>query len=107
MIWLWTALTVIYAVMVLSTIVTIVRERRDPVKSLAWIAAIALVPLLGMAVYALFGRNWRKRKMFSRKGILDEEWIEAVYEQQFSRLSDPALTATPEETAPFICKHPV
>lgn len=89
-------MTAVYVVMVMTTIATIVREKRDPVKSLAWIAAIALVPLLGMAVYALFGRNWRKRKMFSRKGILDEEWIEKVYEQQFSTLSDPALTATPE-----------
>ncbi|MDR2883263.1 MAG: cardiolipin synthase [Alistipes sp.] len=94
--WLRTALTVVYMVMVLATVVTIVRERRDPVKSLAWIAAIALVPVLGLTVYALFGRNWRKRKMFNRKGILDEEWIEAVYKRQLSTLSDPALAATRE-----------
>jgi cardiolipin synthase len=89
---LWT----LYLLMVLATIITIIREKRDPVKSLAWIAVIALVPVIGLAVYVLFGRNWRKRKMFNRKGILDEEWIEAVYEHQFSSLSDPALEATPE-----------
>ncbi len=94
--WFRTALLAIYVLMVVTTIVTIVRERRDPVKSLAWIAVIALVPLLGLAVYVLFGRNWRKRKMFSRKGVLDEEWIEKVAGQQFSRLSDPALETTPE-----------
>ncbi len=94
--WFRTALTVVYVLMVVSIIVTIIREKRDPVKSLAWIAAIALVPVLGLAVYVLFGRNWRKRKMFSRKEILDEKWVETVYEQQFSRLSDPGLVATPE-----------
>lgn len=98
MVWGWvqTTIVVLYLLTVLATITTIIREKRDPVKSLAWIAVIALLPVLGMAVYVLFGRNWRKRKMFNRKGILDEEWIETVYEQQFSTLSDPALAATPE-----------
>jgi cardiolipin synthase len=90
------ALEALYLLIVVSIIVGIVREKRDPVKSLAWIAFIAFVPILGIAVYVLFGRNWRKRKMFSRKGILDEEWIETVSERQFTRLSDPALEATPE-----------
>jgi cardiolipin synthase len=94
--WFRVTLAAVYALMVVSTIVTIVREKRDPVKSLAWIAVLALVPVLGMAVYVLFGRNWRKRKMFGRKEILDEKWVETIYEQQFSRLSDPALVATPE-----------
>ena len=94
--WFQIVLLALYVLTVLSSIITIIREKRDPVKSLAWIALIALVPLLGLAVYVLFGRNWRKRKMFSRKEILDEKWIEAVAGQQFSRLSDPALAATPE-----------
>jgi cardiolipin synthase len=96
--WFRIALWALYLLIVAVMVVTIIRERRDPVKSLAWIAAIALVPVLGPAVWLLFGRNWRKRKMFNRKGILDEEWIEEVYLHQFSRLSDPALAATPEIT---------
>jgi cardiolipin synthase len=94
--WVRLALTVIYVLMVTFTIVTIVREKRDPSKSLAWIAYITLVPVLGLMVYGLFGRNWRKRKMFSRKEIFDERWIEALYRQQFAKLSDPELVATPE-----------
>ncbi len=94
--WVQTVVLVVYLLTVLATIAVIVREKRDPVKSLAWIALIALVPGLGMIVYVLFGRNWRKRKMFSRKGILDESYIEAVSERQFSTLSDPELEATPE-----------
>jgi cardiolipin synthase len=98
-VWVKISLYAFYLLMVVAIIVGIIREKRDPVKSLAWIAFIALVPILGIAVYVLFGRNWRKRKMFSRKGILDEEWIEKVSERQFSSLSDPALVATPEITA--------
>jgi cardiolipin synthase len=94
--WLHTALVVLYLLIVLTIVATIIRERRDPVKSLAWIATIALVPVLGIAVYVLFGRSWRKRKMFGRKEVLDERWIETVAGQQFSRLSDPTLSSTPE-----------
>jgi cardiolipin synthase len=95
-VWVKIALYALYLLMVTTIIVGIIREKRDPVKSLAWIAFIAFVPILGIVVYVLFGRNWRKRKMFSRKGILDEEWIETVSERQFTTLSDPALSATPE-----------
>lgn len=98
MVWGWVqiALVAVYLLIVLATIATIIREKRDPVKSLAWMAVITFVPVVGMAVYVLFGRNWRKRKMFSRKGILDESYLEAVSAKQFLSLSDPELAATPE-----------
>ncbi|MDR2891462.1 MAG: cardiolipin synthase [Alistipes sp.] len=94
--WIQAALAVVYGVGVAAIVASIVRERRDPTKSLAWIALVVFVPVAGLLAYVLFGRNWRKRKMFSRKGILDEEYIEAVSKRQFSSLSDPALEATPE-----------
>jgi len=94
--WIGTTLTAVHLLMVAAIVTTIVRERRDPTKSLAWIAFTALVPVVGLAVYVLFGRNWRKRKMFDKKELVDQRWIEALSEQQFLRLSDPALTATPE-----------
>ncbi len=94
--WVQISILAIYLLMVFSTIGVIIAERRDPAKSLAWIAFIAFVPVLGLLVFGLFGRNWRKRKMFSRKGILDESYIEAVSQRQFSTLSNPALVATPE-----------
>ncbi len=94
--WVQIAIAVLYGVMVVATIGVIVAEKRDPTKSLAWIALVALVPVLGLGVYSLVGRNWRKRKMFSRKGILDEDYLEAVSRRQFSRLSGPTLEATPE-----------
>ncbi len=94
--WWQTACVVCYLLVVLVTIAVIIQEKRDPVKSLAWITVIALVPVLGILSYVLFGRNWRKRKMFSRKGILDEGYIESVSRSQLHTLSNPALEATPE-----------
>jgi cardiolipin synthase len=87
---------VCYLLLVFATIAVIIQEKRDPVKSLAWITVIALVPILGMLGYVLFGRNFRKRKIFSRKSILDEGYIEALSRRQFHTLSDPELDTTPE-----------
>ncbi len=95
-VWLEKSIWVVYSLMVLGTVAGIIRERREPAKSWAWIAVLVFVPVVGLVVYVLFGRNWRKRKMFSRKGILDEEYIEAVSARQFSTLSSPVLSATPE-----------
>jgi cardiolipin synthase len=92
--WVKIALYAFYVLMVVTIIVGIIREKRDPVKSLAWIALVALVPVAGVLGYVLFGRNWRKRKMFSRKGVLDEEWIETLSARQFSTLADPSLDTT-------------
>ncbi len=94
--WWQTACVVCYLLVVLVTIAVIIEEKRDPVKSLAWITVIALIPVAGILTYVLFGRYWRKRKMFSRKGILDEGYIESVSRSQLRTLSDPALEATPE-----------
>ncbi len=94
--WWQSACIICYLLLVFVTIAVIIQEKRDPVKSLAWITVIALVPVVGMLAYVLFGRNWRKRKMFSRKGILDEGYIESVSRSQLRTLSDPALEATPE-----------
>lgn len=94
--WWRIVLTAVYLLTVLVIIAIIIQEKRDPVKSLAWIALIALVPGVGMIVYMLFGRNWRKRKMFSRKEILDEGYIDAMSRSQFRTLSDPELETTSE-----------
>lgn len=94
--WVETALATAYLLTVLATIAVVIQEKRDPVKSLAWITVIALAPVVGLLIYVLFGRNFRKRKMFSRKGVLNEGYIEAVSKRQFHTLSDPELQATPE-----------
>ena len=94
--WWQTVCIVCYLLVVFVTIAVIIQEKRDPVKSLAWITVIALIPVAGILAYVVFGRNWRKRKMFSRKGILDEGYIESVSRSQLRTLSDPSLEATPE-----------
>lgn len=43
----------------LSGISVIIFERKKPEKTIAWLTLILLFPIVGLASYAIFGRNWR------------------------------------------------
>ena len=42
-------------------------ENRHPTQTLTWLVVLGGFPLLGFIFYLLFGRNYRKEKMFQKK----------------------------------------
>ena len=58
---------VLYVLTVVATIVMIVGENRNPVKSLAWATVLVLLPVTGIVLYLLFGRSLKSRHLISRK----------------------------------------
>ncbi len=48
-------------------------ENRHPSQTLTWIVVLGSFPLVGFIFYLLFGRNYRKEKMFRRKYFLDKQ----------------------------------
>lgn len=61
---LWKAL---YIGVALFTILMILLENRNPVKTIAWILFIAFLPIVGIIFYFFFGRYTRKTRLISRK----------------------------------------
>lgn len=59
--------TIIYFLTILGIIGVVVSENRNPVKSLAWVTVLLLVPILGMFIYVFFGRSLKSVHMISRK----------------------------------------
>lgn len=49
----------------------LILKKQDPVKTLSWVMVLILLPYLGILLYLFLGRNFRKRKIYSRKGIAD------------------------------------
>ncbi|HOY51748.1 MAG TPA: PLDc N-terminal domain-containing protein, partial [Prolixibacteraceae bacterium] len=47
----------------------VVSENRSPYKTAAWILALVLLPVVGLVFYLFFGQEYRKNKMFSRRGL--------------------------------------
>lgn len=64
----WIA-TIIYAVIVIGTIITVVMDNRQPVKTLLWIFVLLFMPIIGIILYFFFGMNTRKEKMISQRSI--------------------------------------
>lgn len=60
-------LTLLYALSIIATIIVIIGENRNPVKSLAWVTVLILLPIVGMVLYLFFGRSLKGRKLISRK----------------------------------------
>lgn len=58
--------TVLYAVSIVATIVVIIGENRNPVKSLAWVTVLILLPLVGLLLYLFFGRSLKGKHLISR-----------------------------------------
>ncbi len=65
--WVYWSLTVIYAITVVSIIAVVVSENRNPVKSLAWVTVLMLLPVMGVILYIFFGRSIKNTRMISRR----------------------------------------
>lgn len=65
--WLQNIIFYAYAVTIVSTVVIVVSENRNPVKSLAWITVLLLLPMVGIILYLFFGRNIQNRHKLSRR----------------------------------------
>lgn len=57
-----------YMVAVVAVIIIIISENRNPVKSLAWVTVLLLLPWVGLLLYILFGRNLKGYRLISRRG---------------------------------------
>ena len=80
-------LSVLYLVTAIFVSIVIIFENKSPVKTLSWVVVIMLIPFLGLVIYILFGQNYRKRKIFSRKGISDMKSLESFAAAQIGSLA--------------------
>ena len=59
--------TILYGITAVAIIGVVVSENRNPVKTLAWITVLVLLPVVGIILYIFFGRSLRHIRMISRK----------------------------------------
>ena len=62
-------LMVLYFLTVLAVIVVVLSENRNPVKSMAWVLVLILLPVLGLVIYLIFGRSLKGMKLISRSAL--------------------------------------
>lgn len=64
-------LNIVFTITIFLMIIVLVLENGSPVRTIAWILMLVYLPIIGFVFYLLIGRNWRKSRIFSRKGTED------------------------------------
>ncbi len=60
-------LCVLYLLAMIALVGVVISENRNPVRTLAWSAALLLLPVLGPVLYMIFGRSIKDTRMVSRR----------------------------------------
>jgi cardiolipin synthase len=87
---IWKALpslvTILYFLTVVFIAILIILENRNPVKTISWILVLVLLPFAGIVIYLFFGQEYRKTKMYSRKGLKNLEKLRKLTLEQLDNL---------------------
>ena len=61
------AFDIVYFGAIIGTIVVIILDNRNPVKTMAWILILMFLPIVGLIFYFFFGRSHRRERMIGKK----------------------------------------
>ena len=57
----------LYFFTVVSIVVVVISENRNPIKTVAWILAVVFLPVIGIIWYAIFGQDTSKKYVISKR----------------------------------------
>jgi cardiolipin synthase len=60
-------LEILYLLTVVSIVVVVISENRNPIKTVAWIMAVVFLPFVGIIWYAFFGQDATKKHVISKR----------------------------------------
>ncbi len=80
----------IYIIVIVSIIVTILMDNRQPAKTMAWVMVLLFVPVAGIILYIFFGQNTRKMRFISQRSLdqLSKRQMLEFVEQRELRMPD-------------------
>ena len=89
-----TVLTILYITLIATIFYVVLKERREPTETIAWILITLLVPIVGVIAYFLFGRSYRRSRQYSysdetvNKRIMNicEIQLNEIDKQEYSEL---------------------
>lgn len=64
--WLVILLIALYVAMIVSSVVVVLKENRNPIRALSWVVALIFLPGVGLVFYLFFGRSLKGLTMISR-----------------------------------------
>jgi cardiolipin synthase A/B len=88
---LWGAISLVFLITSMAIAIIIIFEKRSPYITAAWILALVLLPGIGLVFYLIFGQEYRKNKMFSRRGLKNLGRFRTLASRQLARLQKNEL----------------
>ncbi len=58
---------ILYVATALGTMIVVISENRNPLKTISWVLVLLLLPLVGLIIYYFFGEDSRKQRLISHK----------------------------------------
>jgi cardiolipin synthase A/B len=71
-----TILFILFNLYIIALIILLILDNRDSKATISWIIVLILLPVIGLLIYLLIGRNWKK--ISKRKKLADQELAERV-----------------------------
>ncbi|MEG0949029.1 MAG: cardiolipin synthase [Bacteroidales bacterium] len=87
--WIYYLMIIIYVITIMGTVVVVISENRNPLKSIAWIVVLLFFPVGGLIFYIFLGRDFRKQRMISRKSL------KKINRYSFTHQTHPSLLNLP------------
>jgi len=91
----WQIFSLVFLFTAIPVAVMIILEKRSPFKTIAWILVLILVPIIGLVFYLFFGQEYRKQKLFSRRGIKSLSKIRKLSVKQLREIDHTHLQLNP------------
>lgn len=81
----------LYIITIIGTIVVVIMDNRNPVKTLAWILVLTFLPVLGLILYITFGQKRHKHHVIAKRSY------KKITKKNLSYYSKIADTNVPKE----------
>lgn len=85
-------------ILVMYACISLFFQKESTSKTISWMIVIIILPYIGLILYVLLGRNFRKEKMYNRKGAGDLIIKEKVSREILEQIYRDGL---PQELQPF------
>ncbi len=87
----WRIFSLVFLVTAIPVAIMIILEKRSPFKTIAWILVLILIPIIGLVFYLFFGQEYRKQKLFSRRGVKSLSRIRKLSTKQLREINQTHL----------------
>lgn len=85
----------VYYLGIFFVVINILLENRNPLKTHSYLLLLLLLPILGIIIYLFFGQNHRKRRIFSKRQLINTAFGQRYVDEHLDRTHRSQLPDIP------------